>query len=55
VGQQIEMRVRWWILPGNLLLEAGYAHLFAGEFIDNAPNSNGGDSNYVYTQFSLQF
>jgi hypothetical protein len=54
VGHQIEMRVRWWILPGNLLLEAGYAHLFAGEFIDTAPNSNHGDTNYVYTQMRLE-
>lgn len=53
VGQQIEMRIRWRILPANLLLELGYAHLFAGEFIGRAPNSNSGDSNYVYTQFVL--
>ncbi|MBW2419062.1 MAG: alginate export family protein [Deltaproteobacteria bacterium] len=55
VGQQVEMRVRWRPLPGNVLLEAGYAHLFAGEFIDNAPNANGGDSNYVYSQVVLDF
>ena len=54
-GQQVELRVRWRPLPGNVLLEAGYAHLFAGEFIDRAPNSNGGDSNYVYTQLRLDF
>jgi hypothetical protein len=55
VGQQIEMRVRWWALRDNLLLEAGYAHLFAGEFIDQAPNANGGDTNYVYGQLILKF
>jgi hypothetical protein len=55
VGQQIEMRTQWRPLPGNLLLEFGYTHLFAGEFIDDAPNSNGGDTNYVYTQFVLGF
>jgi hypothetical protein len=55
VGQQVEMRLRWKLLPGNLMLEAGYAHLFAGEFIDEAPNSNGGDTNYVYTQMLLRF
>jgi hypothetical protein len=55
VGQQVELRVRWRPLPRNLLLEAGYAHLFAGEFIDEAPNSNGGETNYVYSQVLLEF
>jgi hypothetical protein len=55
VGQQIEMRAQWRPLPGNLMLEAGYAHLFAGEFIDKAPNANGGDTNYVYSQVVLEF
>jgi hypothetical protein len=56
LGSQLELRVRWRILPGNLVLEAGFAHLFAGEFIDDAPASNDqGDSNYVYTQISIGF
>ena len=55
VGQQIELRVRWRPLPGNVLVEFGYAHLFAGEFIDDAPNSNGGDTNYAYSQLVLEF
>jgi hypothetical protein len=56
VGQQIELRVRWRPLPGNVLVEFGYAHLFAGEFIDNAPNSNkDGDTNYVYCDLQLWF
>lgn len=51
IGSQIELRVRYELLPKNVRLEFGYAHLFAGEFIDKAPNSNReGDSNYVYTQ-----
>lgn len=56
VGSQIELRVRFKLIPGNVMLEAGYAHLFAGDFIDEAPNSNRqGDSDYVYTQISLDF
>jgi len=55
VGQQVELRGRWRPLPGNVLVEAGYAHLFAGEFIDEAPNANGGDTNYVYAQLMLEF
>lgn len=53
VGHQLELRVRFQLLPGNLTLEFGSAHLIAGEFIERAPNSNGGDSNYVYTQMTL--
>ena len=38
-----------------LLEREADAHLFAGEFIHEAPNSNGGDTNYVYTQVVLEF
>ena len=56
LGTQLEVRVRWDVCPKNLRLEAGYAHLFPGEFIDNAPTSNRqGDSDYVYTQASFGF
>jgi hypothetical protein len=55
VGQQLETRVRYRPFLGNVLLEAGFAHLFAGTFIDRAPNSNGGDTSYVYTQLILEF
>ncbi|MBW2289670.1 MAG: alginate export family protein [Deltaproteobacteria bacterium] len=56
IGSQIELRVRFQPLPGNLRLEAGYAHLFAGRFIKDAPNAtHRGDSNYVYTQATLNF
>jgi hypothetical protein len=54
IGSQIELRVRYELLPKNLRLEFGYAHLFAGDFIDQAPGSRRqGDSNYVYTQLLL--
>ena len=56
VATQIELSVRWDVVPGNVRIESGYAHLFAGEFIDDAPNSNRqGDSNYVYSQIALSF
>jgi len=56
LGHQLEFRIRWRPLPGNLQLEMGYAHLFDGEFIQQAPNSpSQGDSNYVYTQAVLRF
>lgn len=54
LGSQVEMRVRWNILPGNLRFEAGYAHIFDGGFLQDAPNSNRpGDLNYFYTQAVL--
>ena len=49
------MRLRWFVLPGNALLEVGYARLFAGRFIEEAPNANGGDTNYFYSQVLLNF
>lgn len=56
MGSQLELRARWKPFPGNVQVECGYAHLFAGKFIDEAPNSNReGDSDYLYTQVSLQF
>ena len=53
VGSQIELRLRWDVLPRNWRLEVGYAHLFAGEFIDKAGNR--GDTNYVYSQVGVKF
>jgi hypothetical protein len=56
VGSQVEIRVRVEVIPKNVRLEVGYAHLFAGEFIEDAPTSNDeGDSDYVYTQVVLGF
>jgi hypothetical protein len=56
VGQQVEARFRWEVSPGNYRFEAGVAHLFAGEFMDDAPNANGeGDATYVYSQVQFKF
>lgn len=56
VGHQIEIRLRYDIVPKNLRLESGLAHLFAGNFIDNAPNSpDQGDATYLYAQMGLTF
>ncbi|MGR9090764.1 MAG: alginate export family protein [Gammaproteobacteria bacterium] len=56
IGQQIEMRLRYDVAPGNARLEGGVAHLFSGGFMDDAPNSVGqGDVTYVYTQIALTF
>lgn len=56
VGQQIEGRLSWDLLPGNLSADVGAAYLFAGPFIEDAPNANGqGDSLYGYGGLSLKF
>ena len=56
VGHQLEARVRWDVLPGNVRLEAGSAYLFAGEFSKNAPNATfRGDTAYGYLSLELTF
>jgi len=52
IGTQVEARLRWEPLPNNLRIEAGVAHLFAGDLINQAGNS---DSTYAYTQASIKF
>lgn len=56
VGQQLEARLRWDVAPGNLRLEVGGAHLFAGSFIDDAANATGqGDTTYGYLALDVRF
>ena len=56
LGHQFEIRLRWQILRSLILLEAGYAHLFDGEFMQQAPNAvKQGDTDYVYTQAVFRF
>lgn len=59
VGTQIEWRVRWFAVPDTVLIEAGYAHLFAGEYIDtnsaSSTSNRQGDSDYFYTQAKFNF
>jgi hypothetical protein len=56
IGHQVEASVRWDLLPGNLRLELGGAHLFAGNFLERAPNAAGkGDTTYGYASLELRF
>ena len=56
IGHQIEARFRWEVVPGSYRFETGVAHLFAGGFMDDAPNANGeGDVTYVYSQVLFNF
>ena len=52
-GQQVEARVRYWIVPKLLRLETGGAVFFNGRFLDNAPNANG-NGNPTYGYFALE-
>lgn len=56
VGSQFDAQIQWQFVPGNLVVEAGYARLFSGEFIHNVPNAGyRGDVNYFYTQAVINF
>ncbi|MGH8565230.1 MAG: alginate export family protein [Gammaproteobacteria bacterium] len=57
IGHQIEASIFWNVIPKNLTLEAGWAHLIKGEFAKNAPDAplDQGDSNYFYAQTTVQF
>ena len=55
LGTQIEWRIRWDLVPGNVHLETGLAHLFDGGFVRHAPDSNRqGDSSYGYAQLRFR-
>ncbi len=56
VGHQIEARLQYNVLPGNLAVEIGGAHLFHGSFLDNAPNApREGDTTYFYASATAAF
>jgi len=56
IGNQAEIRIRWEVIPHNIRFETGAAYLFAGEFMENAPNSNQkNDANYLYLQTIFTF
>ncbi len=56
IGHQLEARLRWDPWPGHIRVDVGGAYLFAGEFIDNAPNATDqGDTAYGYVALELTF
>lgn len=56
LGHQVEVRVRWGILPGNLTFEVGFAHLWGGEVAFNTAGGNTGTMapSFIYTQLGWQ-
>lgn len=56
VGQQIEGRLRFELIPGNIRLESGFAALFKGRFLKTAPNAPPpGDTLYFYAASTFTF
>lgn len=56
VGHAIDGRVRYWLLPNRLRLEAGASLLEYGEFARNVPGGPDGDRTlFGYSQITYQF
>lgn len=53
LGHQVEARVRWHVLPRNLVLELGGARLVRGRFARSAPSARGDGSTFVYSQATV--
>jgi hypothetical protein len=55
-GEQLEARVRYWIVPGQARFETGAAWLFKGRFLKDAPSApRDGDSRYGYADVTFTF
>jgi hypothetical protein len=55
-GQQIDLRLRTWIMPGVVGLDVGVAHLIAGPFLRFAPNAtHAGDTTFFYGDVTYTF
>lgn len=55
-GNQVEGRVRYWVIPKIVRAEAGAAWLFKGHFLQDAPNApDDGDARYGYADLTFSF
>jgi hypothetical protein len=56
VGHQVETRLRYDALPGNLRIDTGVVYFAAGGFAEAAPNATRqGDSVFSYVELTLTF
>jgi len=56
VGQQLETRLRYDVLPGNVRLDTGFVYFANGDFAHHAPNATRqGDTAYTYVELTLTF
>lgn len=55
-GNQLELRLRYWLIPGRLEMEGGGAYLDKGRFLREAPNAPAtGDTRYAYLSLLTAF
>jgi hypothetical protein len=55
-GNQVEMRVRYWVVPGVLRVDSGVAALVKGGFLRDAPLApDTGNTRYGYVDVSVDF
>ena len=56
IGHAIDTRVRYWLVPGSVRLEAGASALLYGEFTENVPDGPDGDRTlYGFGQVTVTF
>lgn len=54
-GQQVEGRLRYWLVPQHLRLESNFALLYKGDFLKNAPTALASDKGVVrFLEFNIQ-
>jgi hypothetical protein len=54
-GQQLDTRVRYWLVPQRLRLEVDGIFLIKGRFLEQAPNARPGDTRYYSLNLSWAF
>jgi hypothetical protein len=55
-AQQIDARLRTWIVPGAIRLDVGATHLIAGRFLRRAPNATQeGNTTFLYGDVTYTF
>jgi len=55
-GRQLELRLRWEALPGNLRFDTGVTWFLRGDFLRLAPNAaRNGDTTYAYFEATMTF
>lgn len=55
-GNQLELRLRYWLIPARLEIEGGGAYLDKGRFLREAPNAPAtGDTRYAYLSLLVAF
>lgn len=53
-GTQVDARLRYWLIPNHARLSSGYAHIFKGGFLSNAPNAPPtGNTHYGFVELTL--